>query len=55
MRGEKDHPIYNWDDLAGAATKSDVHALSGFYFGAMADRLVARVWTITNARSAKHA
>lgn len=32
-----------------------VHALNGFYFGAMADRLVARVWRNTDKRSISHA
>jgi error-prone DNA polymerase len=35
MRGEKDHPIYNWDDLAVAATNRDVHVLTGCHAGAV--------------------
>jgi error-prone DNA polymerase len=35
MRGEKDHPIYTWDDLAVAATNHDVHALTGCHQGAV--------------------
>lgn len=35
MRGEKDHPIYAWDDLAIAATNHDIHALTGCHFGAV--------------------
>ena len=35
MRGEKDHPIYNWDDLAIAATNTDIHALTGCHSGAV--------------------
>ncbi|MGB8362325.1 MAG: PHP domain-containing protein, partial [Acidimicrobiia bacterium] len=34
MRGEKDHPIYTWDDLAVAAADRDVHALTGCHAGA---------------------
>ncbi len=35
MRGEKDHPLYTWDDLAVAATNRDVHALTGCRHGAV--------------------
>ncbi len=35
MRGEKDHPIYSWDDLAVAAANHDVHALTGCHAGAV--------------------
>ncbi|HUG32544.1 MAG TPA: error-prone DNA polymerase [Acidimicrobiia bacterium] len=35
MRGEKDHPVYIWDDLAVAATNRDVHALTGCRHGAV--------------------
>ncbi len=35
MRGEKDHPLYTWDDLAVAATNRDVHALTGCHAGAV--------------------
>ncbi|HEX6220099.1 MAG TPA: PHP domain-containing protein, partial [Acidimicrobiia bacterium] len=35
MRGEKDHPIYTWDDLAVAATNRDVHVLTGCHQGAV--------------------
>jgi error-prone DNA polymerase len=35
MRGEKDHPIYTWDDLAVAATNRDIHALTGCHAGAV--------------------
>ncbi len=35
MRGEKDHPIYNRDDLAVAAANSDIHALTGCHAGAV--------------------
>ena len=35
MRGEKDHPIYSWDDLAIAAGNNDVHALTGCHSGAV--------------------
>ena len=35
MRGEKDHPIYNWDDLAVAAASSDIHALTGCHASAV--------------------
>jgi len=33
MRGEKDHPIYTWDDLVLAATNRDIHALTGCHRG----------------------
>ena len=35
LRGEKDHPIYLWEDLAAAAASSDVHALTGCWSGAV--------------------
>ncbi|MFQ5524551.1 MAG: error-prone DNA polymerase, partial [Acidimicrobiia bacterium] len=35
LRGEKDHPLYLWDDLAAAADHSDVHALTGCWAGAV--------------------
>jgi error-prone DNA polymerase len=35
MRGEKDHPVYTWDDLAVAAANRDVHALTGCHAGAV--------------------
>ena len=35
MRGEKDHPIYNWGDLATAAVNTDLHALTGCHSGAV--------------------
>ncbi|MEA1903003.1 MAG: error-prone DNA polymerase [Actinomycetota bacterium] len=35
MRGEKDHPIYSWDDLAETAASSDIHALTGCHAGAV--------------------
>ena len=35
LRGEKDHPIYTWEDLAATAAHSDVHALTGCWSGAM--------------------
>ena len=34
MRGEKDHPIYLWDDLATTAATDDIHALTGCHAGA---------------------
>jgi error-prone DNA polymerase len=33
LRGEKDHPIYHWDDLDGIG--DDVHALTGCHSGAV--------------------
>jgi error-prone DNA polymerase len=35
MRGEKDHPIYTWEDLDVAARNGDVHALTGCHAGAV--------------------
>ncbi len=35
MRGEKDHPIYSWEDLSTAADNNDVHALTGCHSGAV--------------------
>ena len=35
MRGEKDHPVYSWDDLAVSATNRDIHALTGCRDGAV--------------------
>ena len=35
LRGEKDHPVYVWDDLAETAKNPDVHALTGCHFGAV--------------------
>ncbi|MDP9493994.1 MAG: PHP domain-containing protein, partial [Actinomycetota bacterium] len=35
LRGEKDHPVYVWDDLAEAARSPDAHALTGCHFGAV--------------------
>ncbi|MCH8982712.1 MAG: error-prone DNA polymerase [Acidobacteria bacterium] len=35
MRGEKDHPIYNWGDLATAAANTGIHALTGCHAGAV--------------------
>ncbi len=35
MRGEKDRPVYTWDDLAVAATNREVHALTGCHQGAV--------------------
>ena len=35
LRGEKDHPVYNWVDLADAARSTDVHALTGCHAGAV--------------------
>jgi error-prone DNA polymerase len=35
MRGEKDYPLYTWDDLAVAATNREVHALTGCRHGAV--------------------
>ncbi len=35
MRGEKDHPIYTWDDLDLAAGNGEVHALTGCHSGAV--------------------
>ncbi|MDH3463678.1 MAG: PHP domain-containing protein, partial [Acidimicrobiia bacterium] len=35
LRGEKDHPIYSWLDLADAAGNSDIHALTGCHAGAV--------------------
>ncbi|REK20306.1 MAG: DNA polymerase III subunit alpha [Actinobacteria bacterium] len=35
LRGEKDHPIYAWEDLAEAAENRDVHALTGCHAGAV--------------------
>ncbi|MFP4552304.1 MAG: error-prone DNA polymerase [Actinomycetota bacterium] len=35
MRGEKDHPIYTWDDLAATAANGDIHALTGCRNGAV--------------------
>ncbi len=47
MRGEKDHPIYSWDDLATAAANGDIHALTGCHAGAVpkaaADGLAATI------------
>ena len=35
MRGEKDHPIYTWDDVAQAARNADIHALTACHSGAV--------------------
>jgi len=35
LRGEKDHPVYVWGDLAETARDPDVHALTGCHFGAV--------------------
>jgi error-prone DNA polymerase len=35
MRGEKDHPVYTWDDLAEASGNHDIHALTGCHAGAV--------------------
>jgi error-prone DNA polymerase len=35
LRGEKDHPVYIWDDLAETARDPDVHVLTGCHFGAV--------------------
>ncbi len=35
MRGEKDLPVYTWDDLSVAAADRDVHALTGCHLGAV--------------------
>lgn len=35
LRGEKDHPVYVWDDLAAAASDHDVHALTACHAGAV--------------------
>lgn len=35
MRGEKDRPVYRWEDLAVAAKKGDLVALSGCWQGAI--------------------
>jgi error-prone DNA polymerase len=35
LRGEKDHPVYDWDDLAVVAANTDVHALTGCHAGAV--------------------
>lgn len=35
LRGEKDHPVYSWDDLAEAARNRDVHILTGCHAGAV--------------------
>jgi error-prone DNA polymerase len=35
LRGEKDHPVYSWNDLAEAAADPDVHALTGCHAGAV--------------------
>ena len=35
LRGEKDHPVYIWEDLTVAAGSPDVHALTGCHFGAV--------------------
>jgi error-prone DNA polymerase len=35
MRGEKDLPIYTWDDLADTAVNRDINALTGCHLGAV--------------------
>ena len=35
LRGEKDHPIYSWEDLEEAAAEGDIHALTGCHAGAV--------------------
>lgn len=35
LRGEKDHPVYIWADLADASADPDVHALTGCHSGAV--------------------
>lgn len=35
LRGEKDHPIYNWEDLSVVAGNVEVHALTGCHSGAV--------------------
>jgi len=35
MRGEKDHPVYTWDDLAVTAANHDIHVLTGCHNGAI--------------------
>ncbi len=35
MRGEKDYPIYRWDDLEDVAANPDVHLLTGCHAGSL--------------------
>ena len=35
LRGEKDHPVYTWEDLMVAADSHDVHVLTGCHFGSV--------------------
>jgi error-prone DNA polymerase len=35
LRGEKDHPIYTWDDLGDTIRYQDIHALTGCHAGAV--------------------
>ncbi|MGA7282297.1 MAG: error-prone DNA polymerase [Acidimicrobiia bacterium] len=42
MRGEKDHPIYTWSDLADTAVNRDIHALTGCHFGAVPKAAIRR-------------
>ena len=41
MRGEKDRPVYTWDDLAVAADNPDIHVLTGCHAGAIPKAAVA--------------
>ena len=41
MRGEKDHPIYVWEDLAIAADNRDIHVLTGCHRGAVPSAALA--------------
>ncbi len=41
LRGEKDHPIYSWSDLAEAADNTEVHALTGCHSGTVPRAAVA--------------
>jgi error-prone DNA polymerase len=35
LRGEKDHPIYVWEDLVEVSSNNDIHALTGCHSGAV--------------------
>lgn len=44
LRGEKDNPIYAWDDLAVAAENHDVHCLTGCRQGAVPRAQRRPIW-----------
>ena len=53
LRGEKDRPIYTWEDLAAVASYQEVHALTGCHSGAVPKAAASGDFAVTIGQASR--